>query len=414
MISLSNTYAQNLGKILHDSHDVYKEKTITKRRFGYQILINRIEDLKKNSMFEVSVVAKSSEGRDIYSIKCGTGKTKVLLWSQMHGDEPTATMALADIFNFLENKKDSLNQEVNPALNHLKEDLLKNCTFYFVPMLNPDGAEAWTRHTTLGIDMNRDALALQTPEGQLLKQLIFDIKPDFGFNLHDKNRRYSAGQTGNLATLSFLATAYNQAEEINPIRKRAMQVIVGMNQAVQPYIPNAVGRWMSDFEPRAFGDNIQKWGTTLILIESGGYKNDPEKQYVRKLNFVSILTGLQMIAGKSYKKNGIKEYQRLPLNSRAIYDLIIRNITIKKGEITYKADIAINREERPVTGKNYFTISSIIEEIGDMSVFFGTDEIDATGMEIISEKEIGLGSKVDFQIVKEGKVFYSIKNGIIE
>jgi hypothetical protein len=332
----------------------------------------------------------------------------------MHGDEPTATMALADIFNFLENKKDSLNQEVNPALNHLKEDLLKNCTFYFVPMLNPDGAEAWTRHTTLGIDMNRDALALQTPEGQLLKQLIFDIRPDFGFNLHDKNRRYSAGQTGNLATMSFLATAYNQAEEINLTRKRAMQVIVGMNQAVQPYIPNAVGRWVSDFEPRAFGDNIQKWGTTLILIESGGYKNDPEKQYVRKLNFVSILTGLQMIASKSYKKNGIKEYQQLPLNSRAIYDLIIRNITIKKGEITYKADIAINREERPVTGKNYFTISSIIEEIGDMSVFFGTDEIDATGMEIISEKEIGLGSKVDFQIVKKGKVFYSIKNGIIE
>ena len=414
MISLSNTYAQNLGKILYDSHDVYKEKTITKRRFGYQTLINRIEDLKKNSMFEVSVVAKSSEGRDIYSIKCGTGKTKVLLWSQMHGDEPTATMALADIFNFLENKKDSLNQEVNPALNHLREELLKKCTFYFVPMLNPDGAEAWTRYTILGIDMNRDALALQTPEGQLLKQLIFDIKPDFGFNLHDKNRRYSAGQTGNLATMSFLATAYNQAEEINPTRKRAMKVIVGMNQAVKTYIPNAVGRWMSDFEPRAFGDNIQKWGTTLILIESGGYKNDPEKQYIRKLNFVSILTGLQMIASKSYKKQSVKEYEQLPLNSKSIYDLIIRSVTIKKGEITFKADIAINRNERPVTGKDYFTTSSIIEEIGDMSVFFGTDEIDATGMEIVSEKEIGLGSKADFQIIKEGKVVYTVKNGVIE
>ena len=414
MISLSNTYAQNLGKILYDSHDVYKEKTITKRRFGYQTLINRIEDLKKNSMFEVSVVAKSSEGRDIYSIKCGTGKTKVLLWSQMHGDEPTATMALADIFNFLENKKDSLNQEVNPALNHLREELLKKCTFYFVPMLNPDGAEAWTRYTILGIDMNRDALALQTPEGQLLKQLIFDIKPDFGFNLHDKNRRYSAGQTGNLATMSFLATAYNQAEEVNPTRKRAMQVIVGMNQAVQLYIPNAVGRWMSDFEPRAFGDNIQKWGTTLILIESGGYKNDPEKQYTRKLNFVSILTGLQMIASKSYKKQSVKEYEQLPLNSKAIYDLIIRSVTIKKGEITFKADIAINRNERPVTGKDYFTTSSIVEEIGDMSVFFGTDEIDAAGMEIVSEKEIGLGSKADFQIVKEGKVVYIVKNGVTE
>ena len=211
-----------------------------------------------------------------------------------------------------------------------------------------------------------------------------------------------------------MATAYNQAEEINHTRKRAMKVIVGMNQAVKTYIPNAVGRWMSDFEPRAFGDNIQKWGTTLILIESGGYKNDPEKQYIRKLNFVSILTGLQMIASKSYKKQSVKEYEQLPLNSKSIYDLIIRSVTIKKGEITFKADIAINRNERPVTGKDYFTTSSIIEEIGDMSVFFGTDEIDATGMEIVSEKEIGLGSKADFQIIKEGKVVYTVKNGVIE
>ena len=414
MILLSTTYAQNLGKILHDSHEIYLEKTITKRRFGYQTLVNRIEGLKKNKLFEVSIATKSTEGRNIYLIKCGRGKTKVMLWSQMHGDEPTATMALADIFNFLENKKDGTKSEINPILDTLREELLKKCTFYFVPMLNPDGAEAWTRHTTLGIDMNRDALALQTPEGQLLKQLVFDLKPDFGFNLHDKNRRYSAGQSGNLATMSFLATAYNEAEDVNPTRKRAMQIIVGMNQAVQPYIPNAVGRWVSDFEPRAFGDNIQKWGTTLILIESGGYKNDPEKQYIRKLNFVSLLTGLQMIASKYYKKKSVKEYEQLPINSKAIYDLIIRNVTIKKGESIFKADLAINRNERPVKGKDYFTNSSEIEEIGDMSVFFGTDEIEAMGMEIIAEKEIGLGSKADFQLVKEGKLIYTIKNGRIE
>ena len=414
MISLSTTYAQGLGEILYDSHEIYYEKTITKRRFGYQTLVNRIEGLKKNNLFEVSIATKSTEGRNIYLIKCGTGKTKVMLWSQMHGDEPTATMALADIFNFLENKKDSSTRKINPILDNLREELLKKCTFYFVPMLNPDGAEAWTRYTNLGIDMNRDALALQTPEGQLLKQLVFDLKPDFGFNLHDKNRRYSAGQSGNLATMSFLATAYNEAEDVNPTRKRAMQIIVGMNQAVQPYIPNAVGRWVSDFEPRAFGDNIQKWGTTLILIESGGYKNDPEKQYIRKLNFVSLLTGLQMIASKYYKKKSVKEYEQLPINSKAIYDLIIRNVTIKKGESIFKADLAINRNERPMKGKDYFTNSSEIEEIGDMSVFFGTDEIEAMGMEIIAEKEIGLGSKADFQLVKEGKLIYTIKNGRIE
>ncbi len=410
MNAISENYAQNLGKILHENHDTFRESTVTKRRFGYQTLVNRIEQMKKNPLFEVSKATQSSEGRDIFLIKCGTGKTKVLLWSQMHGDEATATMALMDIFNFLENKKSTANGD--QMLAQLRTDLLKECTFYFVPMLNPDGAEAWTRYTALGIDMNRDALALQSPEGRLLKKLVFDLKPDFSFNLHDKGRRYSAGKTGNLATISFLATAYNEAQEVNETRKKAMLVIVGMNRALQAFIPNAVGKWPSDFEPRAFGDNIQKWGSTLILIESGGFKGDPEKQYIRKLNFVSILTGLKMISDKSYEKEDINEYDTIPVNDKVIFDLIIRNATIKKGNSTYQADIAINRNERPVKGRDYFTQSSVIEEIGDMSVFFGTDEIDATGLTFNAEKEIGLGQKADFELVKDGKVIYKINNGV--
>ena len=133
MISLSTTYAQGLGEILYDSHEIYYEKTITKRRFGYQTLVNRIEGLKKNNLFEVSIATKSTEGRNIYLIKCGTGKTKVMLWSQMHGDEPTATMALADIFNFLENKKDSSTRKINPILDNLREELLKKMHLLFRP-----------------------------------------------------------------------------------------------------------------------------------------------------------------------------------------------------------------------------------------------------------------------------------------
>ncbi len=34
--------------------------------------------------------------------------------------------------------------------------------------------------------------------------------------------------------------------------------------------------------------------------------------------------------------------------------------------------------------------------------------------QIVSEKEISLGLKADFQIVKEGKVIYTIKNGVIQ
>lgn len=404
---MSNTIvvAQDFAKSLYESHETYKEKTITKRRFGYQTLVSIIEKLKSVPLFEVSTGTKSTQGRDIFLVKFGKGKTKVLLWSQMHGDEATATMALADIFNFFQ-KKDKFDP--------LRKELLEKCTFYVVPMLNPDGAEAWTRYTALGIDMNRDALALVTPEGTLLKHLQQSLKPEFGFNLHDMERRYSAGETGNLATISFLATAFNKAQDINPVRKKSMQVIAGMNRALQQFIPNSVGKWPSDFEPRAFGDNIQKWGTTLILIESGGYKGDPEKQHIRKLNFVAILNGLESIANKTYQKEDIRTYDSLPVNHKSIFDIIIRNVTIKKSGAAFKSDIAINRYENPVTGKDYFTTRSSIEELGDLSIFFGTEEINGIDLELVTEKEVSRGMKADLQLVKNGVVIYTIKNGTIE
>jgi hypothetical protein len=178
MTQLTQINAQELQKNLFDSYEQFQEKAITKRRFGHATLVNLLEKLKANPLFDVQIAEKSTEGRAIYQVKIGNGPIKVLLWSQMHGNEATATMALMDIFNFL--GKDT------PAYSDFKKTLLERCTFYFVPMLNPDGAEAWSRYTALGIDMNRDALALQTPEGRLLKNLVKTLKPDFGFNFMTK------------------------------------------------------------------------------------------------------------------------------------------------------------------------------------------------------------------------------------
>ena len=84
---------------------------------------------------------------------------RVLLWSQMHGDEPTATAALFDVFEYLQRHRD------DPVVQRI----LSSLTLYAIPMLNPDGAERFQRRNAQGIDINRDALRLQTPEGQVLK-----------------------------------------------------------------------------------------------------------------------------------------------------------------------------------------------------------------------------------------------------
>lgn len=403
IVSVAN--AQDLARRLHDTHEQYKESALKERRFKHLDIQPLIEKLKSNALYEVSVVGQSFEGRSISMIKAGKGKTNVLFWSQMHGDEPTATMALFDMFNFFVKSGDEF--------DGLRKQILENTTLYFVPMLNPDGAEVYKRRTALDIDMNRDALRLQTPEGRLLKQLQQTLKPEFGFNLHDQSPRYSAGQTGNLATISFLATAYDHARSMNDVRRRSMQLIVNMNQQLQKFIPNQVARYSDEHEPRAFGDNIQKWGTSLVLIESGGYKNDPEKMYIRQLNYVAMLTGLQAIASGNYAQEDIKKYEQIPENGRAIFDLIIRNATILRNGEPVKVDVGINRNEMSTNLPAKWFTRGVVEDLGDLSTFFGTDEIEATGLVLEASEDLKMGLKADFTLKKEGQLVYTIKNGVV-
>lgn len=362
--------AQDVARRLHDAHETYKEKTFTHRRFKHRDILPLLNALK--SPLTVSQVGESLEKRSIHLVKAGTGTTNVLLWSQMHGDEATATMALFDIFNFL--------QAGNDGFDDLRQRILTNTTLHFVPMLNPDGAQRFQRRTATDIDMNRDALRLQTPEGAILKNLQQTLKPLVGFNLHDQNPRYSVGSTGKQAVVSFLATAYDEARNLNDVRQRSMQLIVGMNRVLQQFVPGQVARYDDEFEPRAFGDNIQKWGTTLILIESGGYKGDPEKMTIRRLNFVAILTALSAIADGSYKQERTEDYQAIPENGRPLFDLLIRNATVVREGRNVTVDVGINRYEENIDSARAFRYKSRIEDIGDLSTFYGLEEIDATGL----------------------------------
>ena len=371
MIS-THSVAQELGRQLHDAHETYKEKTFTHRRFKHKDIIPLLNAL--SAPLSVSQVGESLEKRAIYQVKAGTGPNNVLLWSQMHGDEATATMALFDIFNFL--------KATNDGFDDLRRSILANTTLYFVPMLNPDGAERFQRRTATDIDMNRDALRLQTPEGVLLKNLQQTLRPLVGFNLHDQNPRYTVGTTGKQAVVSFLATAYDPDRTVNDVRERSMQLIVGMNRVLQPFVPGQVARYDDEFEPRAFGDNIQKWGTTLVLIESGGYQGDTEKMTIRRLNFVAILTALKAIANGSYKQEQTAQYQAIPENGRAMFDVLIRNATVVREGQPITVDVGINRHEVNVDSARTFRYKSVIEDIGDLSTFSGLQEIDASGLTI--------------------------------
>jgi hypothetical protein len=352
---------------LFDAYDNYKEIALTKRRFKHSDILPLIRQLS----FEKSIIGESFEGREIFKIKLGQGKRRILLWSQMHGNEATATMAIFDILNFLTSQED--------YFQDFRNEILENMELHFVPMLNPDGAERFVRRTAQGIDMNRDALALQCPESKLLKGLVVDLQPEFSFNLHDQNIRYSAGNSSEQATISFLATAYNQETEWNEVRTKSRQVISAMNETLKEFIPKNIGRFSDEFEPRAFGDNIQKWGSSLILIESGGYKDDTEKQFIRKLNFVTILSAFEAILNNSYHNFTLEDYLQIHQNQKCLFDLKIVNAKIKSGETTFEVDLGINLEEKNNSSASDFSYKSVIEDMGDLSVFWGIQTLDAKG-----------------------------------
>jgi len=158
-----------------------------------------------------------------------------------------------------------------------------------------------------------------------------------------------------------------------------------MNKVLQHYAPGQVGRYNDDFEPRAFGDNIQKWGTSTILIESGGYPNDPEKQEIRKLNFVSILAAVLSIADGSYQTVELAKYEDIPNNDRKLFDLKLTGLTYQLMDEDYILDLGINTREIQNDSLDYY-MRGYIADRGDLSTYYGYTTLDASGYTLVKGK----------------------------
>ncbi len=410
LMALNTGFSQNsdITTNLYETYENYKESSLDKRRIKHHELQPLLIKHGANNAFTVKKVGESIEGRALNLISVGSGETNVLLWSQMHGNEPTATQAIFDILNFL--ASDDFQEE--------KKEILENLTIHFLPMLNPDGAERFQRRNLLGVDINRDAVRLQSPESKTLKYVRDSLNADFGFNLHDQSTYYNAERTEKPATISYLAPAFNYEKDISEKRGNAMRIIVFMNNIIQKYAPGQVGRYNDDFEPRAFGDNIQKWGTSTVLIESGGYANDVEKQEIRKLNYVSILSAIYTIAKENYKNIAIEEYEKIPENDRKLFDLKITNATYNLLGKDYILDFGINRLEVDKEGNNDFWYSSRIIDQGDLSTYYGYETLDASGYTIKQgkvyaesfEKMEDVLQLKPLELLKEGYTYVQVKN----
>ena len=332
---------------------------------------------KSPGLFEIQLLGHSVEDRPIRMVSIGNGDIDVLMWSQMHGNESTATRSIVDLLSFI--AENSKRRSVNSLLQDLR--------IHFIPMLNPDGASRWTRENAIGIDLNRDALRLIAPESQILKRVRDSLNADYGFNLHDQSKYYNVERLSNEASISFLATAFNYEKSRSAGRDEAMQLISYLYQINQKYIPNHTGRYNDDFEPRAFGDNIQKWGTKLILIETGGFKNDPEKQLGRKLNFVLIGSALEAIQKGLHKAIAVEQYNQIPRNDRNLFDLKIEKVQKEVNGSYYTVDLGYYIEKTDDdSDKNNVVYQVTLEDQGDLSTYAGYKTFNAEGLKVLYPK----------------------------
>ena len=347
--------------------------TIAPSNLRHADLKKQLDELKKIGL-KVNEVGKSYALREIYQIEWGKGKTKVFMWSQMHGDEPTATPAVLDLLVYLQSNRDKI----------WVKALENNLTIRVVPMLNPDGAELYQRRNLQFIDINRDANDLQTPEGRLLKKLRDEWQPDIGFNLHNQQSLTTAGNTNKQAAISFLAVLGNAEGVSNAGFERGKRLCAVMISALNVFIEGHIARYDDEYNPRAFGDRFSEWGTPVVLIETGELYGKSE-WFLVKMNFTAFLTALKSLSDKSERNADAKIYDNLPRNdSGNIYNFIFRRANIvdfSQNTEPFIADVSLNSDRKRANE----VAPTYIRDIGDLSIYTGLEEFDASGFYLINK-----------------------------
>lgn len=370
-----------------------KTKDLNKHHITFDDIAPIIESLKHIPLFDIEQQGESFLGKPIYSIEIGNGPRRVLFWSQMHGDEPTATAALMDLFRYMQ----------QPEQHDWLSSWQHKLTLKFIPMLNPDGAEVCQRENAQGIDINRDALQLQTPEGRLLLSVAESFQPQFGFNLHDQNREYAVANTMKPATISLLAPAYNEAREINDSRGNAMRLIGDLIPTIESKVPGQLARYDDEYSKRSFGDTFSKMGISTILVESGGNYNDPNRQTAREINLHLYIAAINSITNRTFEKQTLEAYHSIPLNKEGgMHDLVIRNLTINSLN-SYQTDLAIDWPR----GSDKQAQVSVI---GDLSGIAGYQFFDASGFHLMEGKPytlncnapLNLDVETYFELLEQG------------
>ncbi len=360
-------------------HELYRSFDSNARLPGHIILTNHEYALSNclslSAQFEsitLDTIGYSVENRPLLKLKFGQGPIRILLWTQMHGNEPTATAALISIFHYLGN---GYKQQ-----EEITRKIFDKLTIHAIILLNPDGAERFNRRNAQDIDINRDALQLATPEGRALDSCRKAIHPQFGFNLHNMYGRETVDRTGKTLKFALMAPAADPQNSDPPNRLKAKQVCVALKEFFETFIPGHIARYDGSYMARAFGDAMQAHGVSTILIEAGT-STDDTPEYLVKLEYSALLQLFYTIANQSLGKYNPNHYNSIPLEGPPFYDLLIKKCAILNGINTtsFISDLAINFNLSKIHSDT-IKLQPVIMDIGDLDHAIAIDTIKDTNL----------------------------------
>ena len=311
--------------------------------------------------FREECIGHSYEGREIRAFTFGDGQTRILAWSQMHGNEPTSTLALLDAMSSIENDDE-------------RAELLRHkITITAIPLLNPDGCILHDRRNAQGIDINRDAQSLISPEAKILMSAWERLRPQFAYNLHDQETRYTTLTPPTPTLIAMLAPECSHDHAVTPARENAMRLIAHTANYLYKHCGDTIGRiarYDDVYTPTAFGDTFMRLGTSSILIEAGSMPGDPQRVHARQAMATAIVEGWSTIAKNELSGSTVQEYDSLPLNKD--YDgaeIVIEGVAIHDPLGDYKADLGIRRVKTSCNPEDFIDDSHDLRvmNIGDLS-----------------------------------------------
>lgn len=248
---------------------------------GYAAMTAHLQtDVAHSPLIRVVSLGKSAGGRrDLWLVRVASSAadpaktTRLLILCRQHGDEPASTEAVLGLIHRLASGGD-------PALRAE----LARITLYFMPMVNPDGAEANTRGNSVGADLNRDWGVFHQPETRAAARAIELLRPNLVIDAHN----WDGGDEYNADCLEIpRATRTPLEQAAHALQRQAIRDLSACGYQVHPTA------WGDDTDPRLAHRWIAHQNILSALVEthSGSPADVPDFQQ-RQGMYVALIHDL--------------------------------------------------------------------------------------------------------------------------